>query len=139
MCLAAHAGVGYWIRPGDRARDAVGQSGASPKLWCLAPIGNPDRLSVTACCVESRSALSFDHMNPCPIRQFVMYRATRLGQARTSWRKAVEEATAVDMSGLLPHAAAWGSLAGATVLGPRVGCSSGQPVSPSPVAAALPH
>ena len=28
-----------------------------PKLMRRAPIGSPDRLSVTACCVESRSAL----------------------------------------------------------------------------------
>jgi hypothetical protein len=138
MCLAAHAGASYWIRPGDRARDAVGQSAASPKLLCLAPIGNPDRLSVTACCVGSRSALSFDHMT-LPYQQFGMYRATRLGQARTSWRKAVEEATAADMSGLPPHAAAWGSLARAALFGPRLSCSSGRLVSPSPVAAVLPH
>jgi hypothetical protein len=45
-----------------------------------------------------------------------MYRATRLAQARTSWRKAVEEATAADMSGLPPYAAASGSLARAVVL-----------------------
>ena len=37
-----------------------------------------------------------------------MYRATRLGEARTSSREAVEEPTAADMSGLLPHAAALG-------------------------------
>jgi hypothetical protein len=56
-CLRGARRAAYWIRPGDRARDAVWQPGGPPKLLHLAPIGNPDRISVIACCVGSRSAL----------------------------------------------------------------------------------